>query len=103
MDIFISSQTKAKLLKKHGVTEKEVIECLHNRDREALIDDREDHKTDPPTVWIISMTNHLRKLKLVFMVKDGRVVVKSAYEPNPEEVWIYKTTARYLFELGLSG
>ena len=96
MAITITSRIKTKLLKKHNVTEKEVTECFYNRDRSALKDVREDHQTDPPTLWIIAETNHCRELKLLFIVSDGDVVVKSAYEPNQTEIEVYERHARYL-------
>ncbi|GMR15305.1 MAG: hypothetical protein BMS9Abin30_0930 [Gammaproteobacteria bacterium] len=96
MKINITASIKKKILAKHGVTEKEVKECFANRDRFALRDEREDHQTDPPSCWIIAETNHLRELKVVFVVKDGVPAVKTAYEPNPEEVRIYNSKARLL-------
>lgn len=96
MKVSITANIRKKLLEKHGVTVKEVMECLTNRDRRALRDEREDHQTDPPTLWIIAETNHLRPLKVIFMVKDGIPIVKSAFEPNPEEVRIYNNKARLL-------
>lgn len=79
------------------MTESEVVECFVNRDRTALKDSREDHKTDPPTLWIIAETNHLRELKIMFMVdEDHNVILKSAYEPNQNEIEIYNKYATYL-------
>ncbi|NOZ37144.1 MAG: ADP-ribosyl-(dinitrogen reductase) hydrolase [Gammaproteobacteria bacterium] len=96
MGISISKKTRDKLLSKHKVTEKEVAECFHNRDRVALRDTREDHQTNPPTWWLISETNHCRALKLIFMVKDGNAVLKSAFEPNQQEADMYDKSAKYL-------
>jgi len=95
--LIISRRIRDKLLEKHNVTEKEVTECFFNRDRIALKDSREDHLTDPPTLWLISETNHLRELKLLYIVdKDGNALLKSAYEPNKDEIDIYNKYANYL-------
>lgn len=96
MKVHITANIKKKIFVKHEVTAKEVEECFANRDRRAVRDSREDHDTDPPTWWIISETNHLRELKVVFIVKDGIPVVKTAFEPNPEEVRNYNNRARPL-------
>ncbi len=96
MTVTITSRIKKKLLERHNVTEKEVTECFYNRDRTALKDVREDHQTDPPTLWIIAETNHCRPLKLLFMVKDGNTILKSAFEPNQNEIDIYDRHAKYM-------
>lgn len=44
----------------------------------------------PPTRWFISETDYGRKLKIVFMNTDQGVVIRTAYDPNPEEMRIYK-------------
>lgn len=96
MKIYVSKSVEKKLLEKHNVTIKEVTECLVNQDRRALKDSREKHDTNPPTLWIIAETNHLRDLKVIFMVKDGSVIVKSAFEPNQNEVRVYNKFAQLL-------
>jgi len=96
VSIIISKRTKTKLLEKHNVTEKEVTECFYNRDRTALKDPREEHQTDPPTLWIIAETNHCRSLKLIFMVSEGNVILKSAFEPNQNEIDMYDKFSCYL-------
>lgn len=96
MGIHVSKGVEKKLHDKHSVTVKEVMECLVNRDRGSLRDEREDHDTDPPTYWIIAETNHLRELKVVFIVDDGSVIVKTAFEPNPNEIRIYNKYAQLL-------
>ena len=96
MGIIISEKIRGKLLEKHNVTEKEVSECFYNRDRKALKDTREEHDTDPPTLWVISETNHCRALKLIFMVKDGNAILKSAYEANQTEIDLYERCADHL-------
>jgi hypothetical protein len=46
---------------------------------------------------MISETNHRRRLKVIFMVKDGDAEVKSAYEPEEEAQYIFRTRAPSLF------
>jgi len=96
--LIINSQIRNKLLEKHKVTEKEVRECFLNRERIALKDEREEHETDPPTLWMISRTNHLRYLKLVSIIKERNVILKTAYEPNQREIQIYLSKAHLLAE-----
>lgn len=95
MGVIIHKSILKKLHEKHDVTEKEVIECLTNRMRSPIEDPREDHRTDPPTKWIVSYTNHLRVLKIVFIVMNDdingqNIVIKSAYEPTQEVFDIYE-------------
>ncbi len=78
---------------KHGVTATEVRQCFVNRAGGLLTDTREQHRTDPPTMWFISATDANRRLKVVFMQKGGDVFVKTAYEPNAIEESIYRTKA----------
>ncbi len=96
MRLLISTKVKSKLFKKHAVTENEIRECFLNRERATLRDEREDHQSDPPTLWIIAKTDYLRELKLVFMVTDKGVILKTAYEPNQQEIQIYKSKASFL-------
>jgi len=89
MALRISSAIKEKLLIKHRVCTKEVIECFENRSRNYLIDTREGHRTEPPTMWFISETNRGRLLKVVFIFKHGDIHIKTAYQPNQKEISIF--------------
>lgn len=71
-----------KLRTKHDVTQKEVIECFANGEGIYFIDSREEHKTDPPTKWFMAPTNRGRMLKVFFMLADGDIVIKTAFEPD---------------------
>ncbi|MEO9204911.1 MAG: ADP-ribosyl-(dinitrogen reductase) hydrolase [Gammaproteobacteria bacterium] len=83
-----------KLLKKHRVTIIEVGECFLNRIHGLLEDTRLDHRTEPPTLWFIAETDHGRLLKVVFIEHtDGTYEIKTAYEPNENEVKIYERFA----------
>lgn len=83
-----------KLDVKHHVTRSEVEECFYNRLKGLLEDTREQSKTNPPTMWFIAETDDERLLKVVFIeLDDGTYAIKTAYEPNNDEVNIYEKYA----------
>ena len=88
--LVVSPAMREKLLSKHGVQELEVIECFLNHEGKYLVDTREDHATDPPTLWFIGETHRGRCLKVVFVNRDGNLYLKSAYEANEASKHIYK-------------
>lgn len=76
------------------VNREEIEQCFATRDQGVLEDTREQNKTIPPTWWFISDTFMGRSLKVVYILKeDGEVVIKTAYEPNREEIRIYQKFA----------
>jgi uncharacterized DUF497 family protein len=75
----------AKLLEKHNITTKEVVECFANSEGIYLIDETEDHKTDPPTFWFMAPTNHNRMLKVCFVRRGVDVDIKTAFEPTSDK------------------
>ena len=83
-----SDRISKKLKNKHDVTEDEVKECFHNSNGVVLEDTREEHATNPPTQWFIAETNSGRKLKVVY-VEDQAIYIKTAYEPNEAEIYIF--------------
>jgi len=91
MAINASAKVAEKLAKKHNVKIEEVVQCFANKEDRAnyLRDTRWQHETEPPTQWFISETDYGRKLKVVFIRKGGDLEIKSAFEPNEEEVRIY--------------
>lgn len=89
MEIRCSSKILQKLSAKHKVTLEEVQECFASRSGVELTDQRAEHRTDPPTRWFIAETDRGRKLKVVFVFKDGKAHLKTAYEPNSKELAIY--------------
>ena len=90
----ISKSIIGKLKNKHNVSVDEVFECFLNRTKGLLEDTRVNHKTNPPTLWFISETDHARRLKIVFIqLANGEYEVKTAYEPNDVEVNIYEQYA----------
>ncbi len=95
MKLLISQKIIEKLAnKKPPVSRHEIDECFATRDGPELIDDREHNRTIPPTRWFISDTYVGRLLKVVYVVlDDGRIAIKTAYEPNEEELRIYRACA----------
>jgi uncharacterized DUF497 family protein len=93
MALKCSTAVKQKLAEKHGVSVDEVQQCFANREGGLLEDTREDHKSDPPTQWFIAETDYGRRLKVVFIFKDGNILLKTAYVPNCKEEKIYQRHA----------
>lgn len=90
MPIIIAPSVRVKLSnKKPPITEHEVEQCFENRSGRLLFDQREDNKTDPPTQWFLERTNKNRVLKIVFVRNGADIHLKTAYDPNPEEIRIY--------------
>jgi len=90
----ISAKVLRKLIEKHRVSRNEVRECFYNRKRDFLEDTRSEHLTEPPTLWFIARANNGRLLKVVFIKhNDGTFEIKTAYEPNLNEVKIYEKYA----------
>lgn len=94
MNLKISLGVEQKLQEKHDVTRNEIEECFWNREHGLLEDTREQNKTNPPTMWFIAETDQGRSLKVVFMeIEQGIYEIKTAYEPNENEVAIYEKYA----------
>ena len=88
-NFIVSAGVLVKLRDKHNVSQREVEQCFENLCGVYLEDTREDHQTDPPTLWFIAPTNRGRLLKIIFMFIDGNVHIKSAFEPHQEAIDIY--------------
>lgn len=89
----ISPRVEDKISKKvPPVSAKEIEQCLDNCDGIWLEDDRPNNKTVPPTHWFIAETNRGRKLKvcLIHLEDEDRLVIKTAYDPNQDELDIYR-------------
>lgn len=89
MNLRISEAVLEKLRDKHDVTAREVEQCFDNMEGPLLIDDREDHRSDPPTLWFISRTNKNRLLKVAYIQRGSVVHLRTYFEPNEVEVRIY--------------
>ena len=86
----ISNGVLRKLRDSHDVTRREVEHCFQNRAGKLLVDNRALTRTNPPTLWFIACTNKGRPLKVVYIQRGENVELKTAYDPNEEEVRIYK-------------
>lgn len=87
--LIISAAILAKLRERHNVTRREIEQCFENKVGGYLLDEREDHKTDPPTLWFVAPTNCDRLLKIIFVFADGNIHIKSAYDPAQSVVEMY--------------
>jgi len=92
LNLKFSEKVINKLQDKHDVSIDEVYECFFNFDSNGkfLMDTREDHKTDPPTLWFVSMTDKGRVLKVCFIEESKVISIKTAYDANSEEIRIYE-------------
>ena len=87
--LIVSASVLVKLRDKHGVSVREIEQCFENLCGVYLEDDREDHQTDPATLWFIAETNRGRRLKVIFMFIDGNVHIKSAFEAHQDAIAVY--------------
>lgn len=88
--LYISPSVRQKLKDKHGVTQPEIEQCFANREGKFLLDQREEHQSDPPTKWFIAQTDYGRRLKIAFIqAVNGTIQIRTAYEPNQDEIRIY--------------
>ena len=95
MKLYLSQKIRQKLaLKTPPVSENDIYECFTNRTHSFLEDTREDHKTDPATLWFISENDYGRRLKVCFMNDGQQIIIKSAYVPNADEVRVYGARAK---------
>lgn len=90
----ISKTVLEKLETKHNVTRREVEQCFENKCGLLLMDDREEHHSDPPTVWFVAPTNTGRLLKIICIFRDGKVDLRSAYDASSEIQRLYESKAR---------
>jgi uncharacterized DUF497 family protein len=90
MNIVLSEKVRQKLMVKHMVRGSEIWQCFQNREGIFLTDEREDNKTDPPTLWFIAETDNARILKIVFVYAHGKLHIKTAYQANQVEISIYE-------------
>ena len=98
MNLVISQKILVKLQEKHNVSSSEVYQCFENIEGIFLEDDRTGNRTIPPTQWFLAYTNLGKLLKIVFVPKDGKVFLKTAYPPNEDEVRLYKEFGEFNYE-----
>ena len=90
----ISDAVLEKLANKHSVSRREVEQCFENKCGLFLVDDREDHRSDPPTLWFVAPTHKGRLLKVIFIFRDGQVHLRSAYNADESARSLYDSKAR---------
>lgn len=86
MEFRYSPSVRAKL-QARSISQDEVCECFFNREHHFLTDPREEHRTNPPTLWFIAETDKGRRLKICFVkvrAVNNSVAyeVKTVYEPS---------------------
>ena len=89
-NLIVTDAIKSKLKTKHKVELQEVEQCFYNKDGRLLTDNRDLHKTHPPTLWFIAQTNKGRTLKVAYIQIGMGIHLKTAYEPNEDEKHIYR-------------
>ena len=92
MELVASEWVKEKISRFHQVSFLEVEEAFFNHEGKYIVDDREENKTNPPTVWFVSETFEGRLLKVVLIpyVDKGVAILRTSYEPNKLEIDIYE-------------
>jgi uncharacterized DUF497 family protein len=90
MKIIVSDVVLIKLKHKHQVSVKEVGECFFNRAGGLLLDTREEHQTQPVTLWFVAATNKNRMLKVIYISDGESIYIKSAYQASPDIIRIYE-------------
>lgn len=92
-DVVFTRAIVEKLKSKEPTVEPWEVEDAFSRwEGKTVIDDRENNRTNPPTVWFISDTSEGRVLKVVgiFLINKKEFVVKTAYDPDDWEVKFYE-------------
>lgn len=92
--LILTTEIRRKLEDRHQVQELEVRECFLNDHGPYLVDDREGHRTDPPTLWFLGETHRGRILKIIFVHRGGNIYLKSAYDANDNSKRIYKRVTK---------
>jgi uncharacterized DUF497 family protein len=92
--LIVSTAVREKLRTKHSVEVREVEQCFDNKCGQLLEDTRAEHKTDPASLWFIAPTNKDRLLKVVLMIIDGNIHIKSAFEADARSISIYDRYGR---------
>lgn len=73
------------------MTPEEIEQCFANRKTLYLIDNREQHQSDPPTRWFIAETDFGRKLKVAFIPRGKDIHIRSAYNPSAADIAYYES------------
>lgn len=98
MEVIISPDIEAKIGQdNHGcITRKEVMECFENHCGLYCYDNRREHLdgNGNPSPWFVAETNHKRALKIMFVLENGNVFLKSAYPATENVTRIYQKHAK---------
>jgi hypothetical protein len=97
MLIDASPAVREKIRDLHDVEWTEVEEAFFTSAPPYPFDKRPRHKTKPPTQYFIAETFDERLLKVCFTVKDDTIWVKSAFDPEEDDV------IRFLKDGGIIG
>ena len=97
--LVISPKIKDKIAREdHGsITEREVRECFMAWDHRFCFDQKEEHRTDPPTRWFVGESHIGRLLKIMYIDDGENVYLKSAYLANGDVKRIFD---KYSQDLG---
>ena len=80
MKLHLSAAIRDKLSdSNHRITESDLLQCFANAERGFIEDDREEHRTDPRTLWFVSQINYGVKIKVMFVIRGSEIYIKSAY------------------------
>lgn len=92
--LYLSPSVREKL-KKRNITEAHLLQCFANREGRALVDDREEHRTNPPTRWFVASTDYGLMLKVCYVHEPERGIleIKTAYPATEEVTRIYRKYA----------
>lgn len=91
MELVISEKIANKLKNKHGVSRREVLECISNITGKLIEDTAEEHQTVPSSFWFVAETNQGRKLKVVLVPdpETGNIYLKTAFDANAKYIQFY--------------
>lgn len=94
MNFIVSAGVLEKLRDKHAVSVREVEQCFENKCGMYLEDEREDNRTNPATLTFIAPTNQGRLLKVAFIFLDGNVHIKTACDPDADDIAFYERNGK---------
>ena len=96
--IVISPEIEKKIAQPdHGcVTPRQVSDCFENWDGRLCYDRRAEHLDEHgnPTPWFLAETNQRQLLKIMYVSRDGKIFLKSAYPATAEVQRIFDKYAR---------
>lgn len=91
MGIVLSQRIKEKLADvNHRIGLDDIKQCFANRKRGFVVDNREEHRTDPPTLWFVAENDYGVKIKVMFVMRGQDIYVKSAYRATDVVAGIYR-------------